>query len=145
MSARAISHLSNLSGVLSLFCGFTFTAITLLITVLPDPNSFLSQFTLFFFTVLFDLFLFLLAWATTTLIRFCEHVPFNMIQHSGILHWVLILSIGLWGVAVVLMFLLWNLIYLALASGVVWALANTVAFIFIMKPYWKFYKKTVSS
>jgi hypothetical protein len=68
-----------------------------------------------------------------------------MIQHSGIFHWVLILSIGLWGVAVVLMFLLWNLIYLALASGVVWALANIVALIFIMKPYWKFYRKTVSS
>jgi len=140
-----VSHLSNLSGVLSLFCGFTFTSITILMTQLPDPSSILAQFTLFFFAVLFDLFLFSLTWTTISLIQFCEYVPFNMFQHSNIFNWLLFSLFGVWGLAVVLMFLLWNLFYLALASGIVWTLLVITGFILLWKPFQEFYRKTVSS
>lgn len=39
------------------------------------------------------------------------------------------------GVTVILMFLLWNLIYLALASGIVWALFIISFYIFVWKPF----------
>lgn len=140
-----ISHLSNLSGVLSLFGGFTFTSITLLMTQLSDLQTIPAQFTLFFLAVLLDLFLFILAWTTISVIQFCASAPIREFRHSNLYNSLMFLSFGMWGAAVVLMFLLWNLIYLALASGIVWTFFVMVGFILFWKPFKEYYRKATSS
>jgi len=129
-----IKHMSNLSSVGSLLAGFTFTTITILITRLPDPSSIMSQLVLFFMAVLFFLFIFLVGWNANTIIYFCRNVPPKTKQLS-IFTLLTLVSYILLGVTVILMFLLWNLIYLALASGIVWALLIILFFIFILKPF----------
>ena len=129
-----IKHLSNLNSVGSLLAGFTFTTLTLLITRLPDPSSIMSQLVLFFIAVLFYLFIFLVGWNANTIIYFCRNVPPKTKQLS-IFNLLTVMSYILLGVTVILMFLLWNLIYLALASGIVWALLVISFFIFVLKPF----------
>jgi hypothetical protein len=129
-----IKHMSNLSSVGSLLAGFTFTTLTLLITRLPDPSSIMSQLVLFFIAVLFYLFIFLVGWNANTIIYFCRNVPPKTKQLS-LFNLLTLVSYVLLGVTVILMFLLWNLIYLALASGIVWALFIISFYIFVWKPF----------
>ena len=108
--------------MLSLFSGFTFTAITLLLDQLPDPSSFISQFTLFFLVVLFDLCLFLLAWQTIIVVGTynVRNAPAREKWELTVFNLLLMIVFILWGWSVVLMFLLRNLYYLALVSGALW-------------------------
>jgi hypothetical protein len=129
-----IKHMSNLSSVGSLLAGFTFTTLTILITRLPDPSSIMSQLVLFFIAVLFYLFIFLVGWNANTIIYFCKKVPPKTKQLSTF-NLLTLVSYVLLGVTVILMFLLWNLIYLALASGIVWALFIISFYIFVWKPF----------
>jgi hypothetical protein len=108
--------------MLSLFSGFTFTAITLFLVQLPDPSSFISQLTLFFLVVLFDLCLFLLAWQTIIMIGTwnVSKTPARSKWELSVFNLLLIIAFILWGWSVVLMFLLWNLTFLTMVSGVLW-------------------------
>jgi hypothetical protein len=108
--------------MLSLFSGFTFTAITLFLAQLPNPSSFISQLTLFFLVVLFDLCLFLLAWQTIIMIGTwnVSKTPARSKWELSVFNLLLILAFFLWGWSVVLMFLIWNLTFLMLVSGVLW-------------------------
>jgi len=117
-----IQYASSSASVLSLLSGFTFTAFTILLAQLPDLSSIISQFTLFFLAALFYLFITLLARLHTfQMIRYCKNVPpasrglstFNYLSIST--------YIGL-EFSIVLMLLIWNLIYLALATGIMWAI-----------------------
>jgi hypothetical protein len=117
--------------MLSLFSGFTFTAITILLNQLPDPSSLMSQLTLLFLVVLFDLCLFLLAWQTIIVIGTYKirNAPAREKWELTVFNLLLFIFFILWGWSVVLMFLLWNLYYLALVSGVLWVavIVTTVA------------------
>ena len=108
--------------MLSLFSGFTFSAITVLLNQLPDPSSLISQSTLFFLVVLFDLCLFLLAWQTVIMIGTwnVHKPPARSKWELSVFNLLLVIVFILWGWSVVLMFLLRNLYYLALVSGVLW-------------------------
>ena len=108
--------------MLSLFAGFTFSAITLLLYPLPDTSSFISQIILFFLVVLFDLCLFLLAWQTIIMIGTwnVRKPPAHATWELSVFNLLLMVVFILWGWSVVLMFLLRNLQYLALVSGVLW-------------------------
>ena len=108
--------------MLSLFSGFTFSAITLLLDQLPDPSSLISQITLFLLVVLFDLCLFLLAWQTIIVIGTwnVRKAPARAKWELSFFNLLLIIVFILWGWSIVLMFLLQNLHYLALVSGVLW-------------------------
>jgi hypothetical protein len=108
--------------MLSLFSGFTFSAITLLLDQLSDPSSFISQLTLFFLVVLFDLCLFLLAWQTIIMIGTwnVSKVPAHAKWELSVFNLLLMIVFILWGWSVVLMFLLRNLTFLTLVSGVLW-------------------------
>lgn len=130
-------YVSNLSGVrfgvLTFLAGFTFTVIGIFLNQLPDPTSNMSQITLFFLTVLFEFFLFLSAWEMSTIIS-CAPARIVYSAHTSVFKrevatfsLLLFLGLILLGVSVVLMFLLWNLFYLALASCVVWVLFITTA------------------
>jgi hypothetical protein len=108
--------------MLSLFSGFTFSAITVFLDQLPEPSSFISQLTLFFLVVLFDLSLFLLAWQTIIMIGTwnVRKVPAYAKWELSVFNLLLIVVFILWGWLVVLMFLLRNLTFLTLVSGVLW-------------------------
>src|SRR5512136_1237685 len=97
--------------MLSLFSGFTFSAITVLLFYLPDPSSFISQITLFFLVVLFDLCLFLLAWQTIIMIGTwnVQNAPGHSRWDLSVFNLMLILVFILWGWSVLLIFLLRNL------------------------------------
>jgi len=55
-------------------------------------------------------------------------------------NWLSFLCFNLSGVAIILVFLLSDLIYLAIASGIVWALSVIANFIFTYKPLLEFRK-----
>lgn len=137
-----IQHLSNLSSVLSLLAGFTFTAFTILLTLLPDPSSIISQFTLVFLAALFYVFMSLLSWSHLLVIRYCKNVP-PISKEMNTFNSLAPLSYMALEFAIVLMLLIWNLIYLALASGVVWAISIILTQIYVLKPFVE-YRKTVS-
>jgi hypothetical protein len=119
--------------MLSLFSGFTFSGITLLLEQLPDPSSFISQLTLFFLVVLFDLCLFLLAWQTIIMMGTWnvsnepERAKWELSAFNGLLMIIFIL----WGWSVVLMFLLRNLTLLSLVSGVLWVAVIVTAMVLL--------------
>jgi len=119
--------------VLAIFMGFTFTAITLLLTLLPDPSQILAQVTLFFLALVFYLFQFIVFFAIYYLMYCVRGVPPEARGRRS-LGLLLFSGFSLWGLVIVLMFLLWNLTYLALASGTVYALFTILAFIYIWKP-----------
>jgi hypothetical protein len=136
-----LNQLSGISREISLFCGFTFTIITLLVTRLTDPSDLISQISLLFLTVLLNLFIFLMGWVMTMRTIFCRYLPFKSIRGSKVFNPLLFLAYCLWGVAVVLIFLLSNLIYLALASIIVWSTIVIISYFFLWSQFWEYYKK----
>ena len=132
-----IKHMSSFNSEFTFIAGFTFTTLTLLITLLPDPSSIMAQLTFFFLAILFDLLIFLVSWNTINNIYFCRNVP-PLTKRLAMFNWLLFLCFNLSGVAIILVFLLSDLIYLAIASGIVWALSVIANFIFTYKPLLEF-------
>ncbi len=117
---------ANTTNILVLLSGFTFTAITILLSQFPVLGSLTVQIILFFLACLFFLFMFLMGWFNSILMMLCRSRPPVTREVVSFNH-LLILSFHLLQLVVVLMFLIWNLIYLALASGVVLAV-----FVFVL-------------
>lgn len=140
--------ISNSSQIWSLFCGFTFATIAILITLLPNPSQIMSQATLFFMAFLFDVCLFLILFTqlTSAYLHWISPMPqglprlaLRIHNRLGTLCWILL------GIQPILMFLLWNLVYLALASGVVYVLICLLAYFSVFKPYRERLRKLRSS
>jgi len=108
--------------MLSLFSGFTFSTIAVLPNQLAHPDSLISQLTLFYLVVLFDLCLFLLGWQTVIVVGTynVQNPPAREKWDMVVFNLLLTVVFILWGWSVVLMFLLRKLYYLTLASGVLW-------------------------
>jgi hypothetical protein len=113
--------IGNLSNFLTLLSGFTFTAITILLSQFPILGSLTSQFILFIISFLFFFLILMLMHTHALLARFCRNFPPVTKDIAGY-NRLLALSYILIQLAVVLMFLIWNLVYLSLATGVMWAL-----------------------
>ena len=109
---------SNTLNILVLLSGFTFTGITILLSLFPVLDSLTVQFILFFLSSLFFLFMFLLTWLNAMLMRLCRNRPSVTREVAGF-NRLTLLGYVLLQLAVVLMFLIWSLVYLSLASGVV--------------------------
>jgi len=108
--------------MLSLLSGFTFSTIAVLPNQLAHPTSLISQLTLFYLVVLFDLCLFLLGWQTIIVVGTynVRNPPAREKWDLVVFNLLLTMVFVLWGWSVVLMFLLRKLYYLTLASGVLW-------------------------
>jgi hypothetical protein len=117
--------MGNLSSIVVLLSGFTFTGITILLSQFPVLGSVTSQLILFFLASLFFLFIFLLGWIHGMLTRLCRNVP-PVTRDIAAFNRLMMLSWVLLQLAVVLMFLIWNLVYLSLALGVMWAVFNMI-------------------
>jgi hypothetical protein len=126
-----LTQLSGLTSELSLFCGFTLTVITILVTRLPDPSVLMAQVSLFFLTVMLNLLQFLLGWVMFTRTLFCRYLPLSSIKHSDIFNPLLFACLCMWGLSVVLIYLLFDLTYLAAASAGVWFFFILLAYVFI--------------
>ena len=136
-----IQLLSNTGSILALLSGFTFTAFTILLTLLPDPSSIASQFTLVFLAALFYLFMYLLSWGPPSMMRYCKNVPPASKGTNTFNSLVLLGYVGL-ELVIVLMPLVWSLIYVALASGVLLAITIILTNIYIWRPL-REYRKTI--
>lgn len=134
-----IQYASSLVSMLSLLGGFTFTAFTILLTLLPDPSNIISQFTLIFLAGLFYMFMSLLGWVHTLMIRYCKNVPPASKAITTFNSLVSLSYMGL-GLTMVLMLLIWDLVYLALASGIVWAISIILSNIYLMRPFLEYRK-----
>jgi hypothetical protein len=130
----------------SLFSGFTFAAITILLTQHPDSSQISAQITLFIFAFMLFLFLHNLNGSNVAIgicIRTAPPLPekwqskrFKSIQSLfDWIGWILL------GYSVVFMYLLWNLYYLALASFVLGLLFLTLCYIDYIKPSKEYFRK----
>ena len=127
-----LAYESLAAHVLALFAGFTFTAITVLITRLPDPSQILAQVTLFFLTFVLHIFQLILCIGIGYLVYCVKDAPQETKGRKiGMYLW--ILGFGVWGFAIVLMFLLWNLIYLASATAILYVLFTVLQYILAWK------------
>jgi len=135
-----IKHMSSFNSEFTTIAGFTFTVLTLLITLLPDPSSITAQLTFFFLAILFDLAILLVAWNTINNIYFCRNVPPST-KGLKVFNWLTFLCFSLSGIPTILLFLLSDLIYLTIVSGGVWALGVIANFVFTYKPLLE-YRKT---
>ena len=114
------SHNNTIVGVLSLFCGFLFTSITILLTALQNKGGVLAQATILFLTLIFYFSLFVLLDNLEMAFHYIENIPPLTLKIKPFFF--LLLIFYLFGTSTVFMFLLFDLLYLAAISGVVWAL-----------------------
>ena len=112
--------------VITFLAGFTFTVLGIFLNQLPDPSAPLSQITLFLLTLLFEFFLFLSVWQISIIIscapaRIVGEAYSGFFRHeTGTFSILMFIGLSVLGMSVMLMFLLWNLLYLAIASCAVW-------------------------
>lgn len=128
---------SNISQVMALFSGFTFSAITILLNQFPDPTQVTAQMTLFILAVMLDLFLFKLLLERETIancVRIAPPLPKTWSRWARTWTWIEYAGWILLGAVVVFMYFLWYLLYLAFASSVVYALFMFHAFHSVRKP-----------
>jgi len=137
-----VDQLLNLTNGLHFFAGFIFTSITILLTQHPEPSQMHAQVTLLFLAVLFYLFVFLALYAWAEVTYFMKNIP-PLSKRRTAFNLAILLVLSMSGVAIILMFLLWNLVYLALASGVVWVSYVISVLVFIVKPF-QVYREKVS-
>jgi len=139
-----IAYHSNISNNLALISGFIFTAIVLLLTLLPHPSQPLVQLTFFILLAVFNLIVFQL-FGEEALLGYCVKIapklpeghPTRIINVLSPLVWILL------GIVVVMMFLVLELVYLALASAVMTAMADLLGYFKIVKPLlrWQQWKR----
>ncbi len=134
-----IQHMSNLVGGMLFMTGILLTVITLLLTQIPDPSTLPTQVALFFLMILFSLTGFMGIYLTIDVIHYCKEIPPYQ-SRIRMLNLLSFLASGLWGLSVAILFFLWNLTYLALASLAVWALSLIAMYLTIWKPFQKWRK-----
>jgi hypothetical protein len=138
------SYYSSATTVYALLTGFTFTTISLLLTRLADPSQIWVQVTLLFLTVLLNVFLYSLQWTETAIencIRVAPELPETW--HRWKYARTIIAGTAEWGwrFSVVLMFLIWNMTHLAIASAIITVLFIVLEYETINKPYLEELKK----
>ena len=126
--------------VFALFSGFIFATIVMVLAQYPNVAQLQAQAALFVLNFMLDLFLYLLLDEQNTL-SYCVTVApqlpprvLKTLRYRGLLlngSWILLTMI------VPILFLLWNLPYLALAS-ILMSLAWVVLGFLTVKPYWDF-------
>jgi len=126
-------HNRTIVGVLSLFSGFLFTSITILLNQLPNKNNLLPQTTILFLTILFDMALFVLLDNLEMGFHYIKKIPPMTLKVRPFFN--LLVIFYLFGAATVLMFLLFGLNYLALVSGLIWVFVIILSLLTTVKRF----------
>lgn len=132
-----LRHMSNISRIASLFAGFDFTVLTLLLTQLSDPSTMLAQITLYAIAVLFLVLIYLVGWSGMLHIYLCRRVP-PMTPQLAVFS---ILAFGVHiaaGVPIILMFFLWQLSVLGSVTLLTWIAFAIASFVYIWRPLTRF-------
>lgn len=132
------SHNSVIVGVLSLFCGFLFTSITILLTSLQNKEGALAQATILLLTVIFYFSLYVLLDNLEMAFHYIEDIPPLTLKIRPFFN--LLLIFYLFGTSTVIMFLLFDLLYLAVISAVIWVIVVVASVNSTVK---RFYKQSV--
>ena len=138
-----IEIFSNIQQILSVFAGFVVTIMTLLVTLLPNPSDTWAQITLFILNLTFDLLVFVLGWNIFGLRRFSklpQGAHLGSVRAGNIQDALCQLAFCLFGITISLMFLLINLPYLALTSGIMWLVMVVTSWFVMWKPYRELHK-----
>lgn len=112
-------HNRTIASVLSLFAGFLFTSITILLNGPQNKIELLPQTTILFLTVLFYVTLYALLDNLEMGFHYIKNIPPLTLKVRPFFN--LLVIFYLFGAATVLMFLLFGLFNLSLISGVIWA------------------------
>jgi hypothetical protein len=129
--------LSNLIGGLYFVAGFTFTAITLLLTFQTQTSLFF-QITLFLMDILVELSYFLAQWYTVHSTLYAAIPPLT--GFSMIANYLTFLVASLVTMVPTLLFFVYGFVYLGLGSVIAWMAMLIAAYLFI---YRQMSKKTV--
>ena len=132
-------HNSVIVQVLSLFCGFLFTSITILLTWLQNRSELFAQVTILFLTILFYVSLYVLLDNLEMRFHYIEDIPPMTLKVRPFFN--LLLIFYLFGTATVLMFLLFGLLYLSLVSGLIWTVIVALSLGTTVK---RFYKQSIT-
>jgi hypothetical protein len=131
-------HNGVIVGVLSLFCGFLFTSITILLTSLQNKESVPAQAAILFLTLIFYFSLYVLLDNLEMAFHYIEDIPPMTLKVRPFLN--LLLIFYLFGTSTILMFLLFNLLFLTVISAVIWVLVVIAS---ISSTVNRFYKQSV--
>ena len=113
-------HNKTIASVLSLFAGFLFTSMSILLNGLPNKTELLPQACILFLAVLFYLTLYALLDNLEMGFHYIENIPPLTMKVKPFFNVLLIFY--LFGTATVLIFLLFGLFNLSLISGIIWIL-----------------------
>ncbi|MCJ7470894.1 hypothetical protein MUO74_10480 [Candidatus Bathyarchaeota archaeon] len=135
-----IKHISNVISALALFSGFMFTAITVLVTRLPDLDSVPSQLMLFVAAFFLDIFMFLFGNFIFIPAQYCKMPPLtrrydklNLLTFASATLAMGILTAGI--------FFVYHLTYLALAQLAVSVMLSLALYVYTIRPFLE-YRKT---
>ena len=133
-----ITYQSSGIEVYALLSGFMLTAIVLLLTMLPDPGQIFTQITLFILAMFLKMNLFYTDSKLQVLLR-CVKVapplPQATLTYLRVLRYVT--GYGL-EITIVLIFLVWNLLYLALATSTALVTLSILHYI-VHRPFDEYY------
>jgi predicted membrane channel-forming protein YqfA (hemolysin III family) len=136
-------HINTSINGLTLIMGFTFTAITLLLTRLDNPSSLGSQLMLLLLVIIFYLDAFIVEHLSVETLYYCKKVP-PRTQKIAVRTALIVLSSALFGLAVPFMFLLFDLAYLSVVTGIIWFSGLLAQLVIIFKPLQEYRRKNVS-
>jgi hypothetical protein len=139
LSFSYFEHNKTIVHILSLFSGFLFTSITLLLTLLPNLDEIAPQATLLFLTIIFDLSLFVLIDNLEMPFHYIKTIPMLTLKIRPFFY--LMIIFYLFGAAIVMMFNLFNLIPLAIISGVLWLVIVVISILTTSKRFYTQAKK----
>ena len=131
-------HNGVIVGVLSLFCGFLFTSITILLTSLQNKEGSLAEATILFLTLIFYFSLYVLLDNLEMAFHYIEDIPPLTLRVRPFFN--LLLIFYFFGFSTILMFLLFNLAILAIISAIIWTLVVIESINSTVK---RFYKQSV--
>ena len=124
--------------VLSLFSGFLFTAITISLTFLQNRGAVFAQGTILFLGVVFYFALYVLLDNLEMGFHYIHNIPPLTLKVRPFLS--LLVVFYLFGTATVMMFLLFDLLYLAAISAVIWTIFVIASINSTVK---RFYKQSI--
>jgi hypothetical protein len=131
-------HNKTIAQVLSLFAGFIFTSITLLLTQLHDTSDAFAQTTLLFLTILFYITLFVLINNLEMPFEYIKNIPMMTLKVRPFFF--LLVIFYLFGMTTVMMFLLYHFLYLSIISGILWII---IVFLNILSTGRRFFEQSV--
>ncbi len=128
-------HNKTIAHVLSLFSGFIFTSITLLLTRFNNLEDVFSQATLLFLTVLFYLTLFVLMDNLEMPFHYIRDIPTMTLKVRPFFF--LLVIFYLFGASTVMMFFLYHLFFLSVISGVIWLIIVVLSILSTARRFFK--------